>query len=48
MNVVKKAVSDTEMHEQSIEESKLAPEKDLVEGMLAKVYAIKYNQKPEA
>ena len=46
MNVVEKAVSDTEVHEQSIEETKLAPEKDLVEGMLAKVYAIKHNQKP--
>ena len=48
MNMVKKVVSDTKMHEQSSEESKLTPEKDLVEGMLAKEYAIKYNQKPEA
>ena len=46
MNVVKEIVSDTKMHEQSNKESKLASKKDLIEGMLAKVNAIKHNQRP--
>ena len=46
MNVVEENISDTEMHEQSCKEAKLASEEDLVEGMFAQEDPVEDDKRP--
>ena len=46
MDVVEENISDTEMHEQSCKEAKLASEEDLVEGMFAQEDPVEDDKRP--